>query len=84
LTLEDVKNPRIAVAVCRTYLIHYGKKLEKREGRKSTYQDYARMWNGGPLGYKKEPTEKYWEKVSPHLTHKVKRNIYIKVVNGGY
>lgn len=30
----------------------------------STDEVIARNWNGGPNGYKKKSTEKYWEKVS--------------------
>ena len=36
------------------YMKAYG--LEGDEAR-------ARIWNGGPRGYRKESTEKYWEKV---------------------
>lgn len=89
-TLEDVKDPRISVAVCRTYLIKYGEKLKEREGREPTYEDYARMWNGGPLGYKKDSTIDYWKKVSPRLTSYRWRTgwkfrVYGKIINdGGY
>ena len=31
----------------------------------STDEVIARNWNGGPNGYKKKSTEKYWEKVNP-------------------
>ena len=34
---------------------------------KSTDEVIARNWNGGPNGYKKKSTEKYWEKVSSCL-----------------
>ena len=36
------------------YMKAYG--LEGPEAR-------ARIWNGGPRGYRKESTEQYWEKV---------------------
>lgn len=36
---------------------------EKRLGRKVTDEDRARIHNGGPNGYKKESTAKYWDKV---------------------
>ena len=48
---------------------------EERLGRKPTYQDYARIWNGGPDGYRNrvdkhgnltkatKNTIKYWEKL---------------------
>ena len=36
----------------------------------STDEVIARNWNGGPNGYKKKSTEKYWEKVSRCLEEK--------------
>jgi hypothetical protein len=36
---------------------------EEKLGRKPTYQDYARIWNGGPNGYKRKATVKYWQKL---------------------
>ena len=36
----------------------------------STDEVIARNWNGGPNGYKKKSTEKYWEKVSSCLEDK--------------
>ena len=40
---------------------------EHRLGRKVTQEDIARIHNGGPNGYKKESTEKYWSKVKKIL-----------------
>tara|TARA_Y100001937_G_scaffold117139_1_gene170038 strand:- start:10549 stop:10947 length:399 start_codon:yes stop_codon:yes gene_type:complete len=40
---------------------------EKRLGRKPTNEDMARIWNGGPMGYKKSSTVKYWAKVKKEL-----------------
>lgn len=36
----------------------------------SDYEIIARNWNGGPNGYKKKSTEKYWEKVNRCLEEK--------------
>jgi hypothetical protein len=36
-------------------------------GRPVTDQDRARIWNGGPTGYKKTATLKYWEKAKKLL-----------------
>ena len=35
----------------------------KRLGRRVTDEDRARIWNGGPNGYAKKSTAKYWAKV---------------------
>ena len=41
---------------------------EKRLGRPVTQEDIARIHNGGPNGYKKKSTEKYWQKVKKVLS----------------
>ncbi len=51
--------------ICRRYINMYA--TEKRIGRKPTMEDMARIWNGGPDGWKKESTVKYWCKVRKHL-----------------
>ena len=50
----------------KIYTDHYASK--KRLGRKPTNQDRARVWNGGPNGYKKKSTIKYWNKVRKELS----------------
>ena len=39
----------------------------RRLGRPVTDQDRARIWNGGPNGYKKRATINYWTKVQKEL-----------------
>jgi hypothetical protein len=55
-----------AIWICQTYLNHYATK--PRIGREPTMQDYARIWNGGPLGWRKKETKPYWLKVKKVLT----------------
>jgi len=38
-----------------------------RTGKRPTIEDYARIWNGGPNGYKIQATVKYWNKVKKEL-----------------
>ena len=40
---------------------------ENRLGRPVTFEDVARIHNGGPNGYKRESTKKYWKKVEARL-----------------
>ena len=47
--------------VFRAYMKRYA--TEKRLGRVPTFEDMARIWNGGPNGFKKSATVKYWNKV---------------------
>jgi soluble lytic murein transglycosylase-like protein len=58
---KDAFDPDKARDICRKYLAIYA--TEKRLGRKPTLEDYARIWNGGPNGYKNPKTDKYWAKV---------------------
>jgi hypothetical protein len=55
------KSEQILIA----YLHKYAN--EKRVGRPPTLEDYARIWNGGPNGYKKQATVKYWDKLKKAL-----------------
>ena len=55
-----------AIWICQTYLNHYV--TRKRLGRNPTLQDYARVWNGGPQGWKKDSTLPYWVKVEKAFT----------------
>ena len=49
----------------RDYLKHYA--TENRLGHRPTFEDMARIHNGGPNGYQKESTKKYWQKVKARL-----------------
>lgn len=49
----------------KLYIGHYA--TEKRLGRNPTNEDMARIWNGGPNGYKKTATIKYWDKVKKYI-----------------
>lgn len=49
-------------AVAESYMNRYA--TERRLGHQPTFEDMARIHNGGPNGYKMEATVKYWEKVN--------------------
>lgn len=51
--------------VIQAYMNKYA--TEARLGRPPTYEDIARIHNGGPNGYKKDSTKKYWEYVERNL-----------------
>ena len=61
----DCYNVDYADRIVRAYMKRYA--TERRLGRKVTQEDIARIHNGGPNGYKKESTEKYWSKVKKIL-----------------
>jgi hypothetical protein len=68
-TQGDCLVPAKAKAICRMYLVMYGKKYKE-----PTKEVYARIWNGGYAGYFKDPhkTDYYWSKVFIAL-HNIKQ-----------
>jgi hypothetical protein len=54
-----------SIAMCRLFIEHYC--IKTRIGRAPTMEDAARMWNGGPNGWRYTSTENYWEKVKEVL-----------------
>jgi len=62
---EDAYQRDVAVAIFMAYMDRYA--TEERLGRKPTAEDIARIHNGGPNGYKKKSTVKYWVKVKKEL-----------------
>lgn len=64
-THKDMFDRNKAIDVCHKYLAFYGS--EKRLGHVPTPEDHARIWNGGPAGWKRKATQGYWAKVRRHL-----------------
>lgn len=63
---EDVADLSYAKRVFAAYMARYA--TERRLGRPVTDEDRARIWNGGPNGYKKKATLPYWNKVKKELS----------------
>lgn len=65
--LQDLLgNRKLSAWVFEQYMKLYAR--EKRIGRLVTDEDRARIWNGGPNGYKKLSTVKYWNAVKVALS----------------
>ena len=64
-TYADCADLSYSKRVFAAYMERYA--TERRLGRPVTDEDRARIWNGGPNGYKKKATIKYWNKVKEHL-----------------
>lgn len=62
---EDMHDRKVAHFVAYTYITHYA--TEKRIGRKPTEEMAARIWNGGPSGWRKPATIRYWLKVKQKM-----------------
>lgn len=60
-THKDAHDPYKARQMAVLYLSFYCS--EKRLGRKPTQEDVARVWVGGPDGWRERATLGYWEKV---------------------
>ena len=64
-THRDAFDRASAVDMFQKYLAIYA--VERRLGREPTREDKARIWNGGPNGFKKDVTRRYWAKVEAAL-----------------
>lgn len=60
-------DPDKSKTICKSYLTRYGLAYEKQTGKKATMEVLSRIWNGGPAGWKKQSTVKYWHKVKKEL-----------------
>lgn len=58
-------NRELSFWIFERYMELYATKA--RIGRDPTDQDRARIWNGGPNGWKKKSTLEYWKKVKKAL-----------------
>ena len=64
--LRDMLDRSKAVEVCQKYLAFYGS--EKQLGHLPTTENLARIWNGGPEGWRHKATAGYWRRVHAQLT----------------
>lgn len=62
---DCIGNRELSVKICQWYIGNYA--TEKRLGRKPTDEDMARIWNGGPAGWKKKSTVSYWQGVKKRM-----------------
>jgi len=62
-TYADRHDPLAARRMWTLYLDHYGRAYARRTDRTPTPEVYARIWNGGPTGWRKRSTRGYWQRV---------------------
>lgn len=67
---SDRTNRIKSVYMCIEYLTYWGKVYHRKTNLEPNNEVYSRIWNGGPYGYKKECTKKYWNKVKLILNKK--------------
>ncbi len=58
---SSMTNRVLALEVAQAYIDHYA--TPARLGRPVTDQDRARIWNGGPDGWRRRRTLAYWNRV---------------------
>lgn len=63
-THADMLREDRAFRVCHLYLELYAGKYERVTGLKAGSEVRARIWNGGPEGWKKQSTLSYWRDVA--------------------
>jgi hypothetical protein len=62
-TLSDRLRPAASRQIWHTYLEYYGRQYQRETGREPTHEVYARIWNGGPDGWRQTSTLSYWKRV---------------------
>jgi len=60
--------------ICRRYLAFWGGQYNIRTNTLPTDEVLARIWNGGPSGWAKSATDKYWVKVKAVLEKQDENN----------
>jgi soluble lytic murein transglycosylase-like protein len=66
-TAADLFDPAKARRIWKMYLDYYGDQYAKATGRTPTDEVYARIWNGGPNGWRKASTRQYWQRVRAEM-----------------
>ena len=62
---EDCFDQKYAEKIVNAYMDLYA--IPRRLGHDPTFEDIARIHNGGPNGHRKKATVSYWEKVQKEL-----------------
>jgi soluble lytic murein transglycosylase-like protein len=70
-THDDAFDRETAIKIALAYFDRYATK--QRLGRTPTFEDWARIHNGGPNGFKKTATDKYWKKVKTQFLTNLNR-----------
>lgn len=69
-SINDRRDHGKALQMIKIYTEYYGKRYERITGKKVTDEIIARLHNGGPNGFRKSCTLKYWHKVKSELNQK--------------
>jgi len=65
-TYKDRYSPKLSKEIASKYLLYWGNRYAKKHGTVNIMV-LAKIHNGGPRGYQKKATVKYWLKVRKEL-----------------
>lgn len=65
--MHDAYHKDTSKDIALLYLTYWGHHYKEVTGKCPTAETYARIWNGGPDGWKKRSTVKYWKKVKKEI-----------------
>lgn len=65
---NEVESRSASELMMKLYWEYYGYRYFKETGKLPTYEVLARIHNGGPNGWKKPSTVKYWQKVKAAMS----------------
>jgi soluble lytic murein transglycosylase-like protein len=66
-TLQDRFDRDKSIRMAELYLKYYGRIYIKKTGKVPDNEVLARIWNGGPNGWKKSSTQDFWLKVKKEI-----------------
>lgn len=72
-TMHDVYDYHVSKDIAVLYLSYWGEEYQRTQHKKPSFEVLARIWNGGPNGWKKHSTVKYWKKVSAEMKKRKRR-----------
>lgn len=77
-TKDDCWSMQRSVVIAVNYLRFYGYRYWTITKKAPTDEIFARIWNGGPDGWKKKSTEMYWRKVQKAMLSEKRIYFYEK------
>lgn len=73
-TLADRFSRDRSQTMMQVYWAVYGKRYADLTGNQPTYEVLARIHNGGPDGFKRRSTDRYWQRVKRELDKRIGGN----------
>jgi hypothetical protein len=64
---DDRKDPAKSLEMVKIYTGYYCERYTRLTGKEATAETIARVHNGGPNGWKKQATDKYWNKIKREM-----------------